>query len=67
MESTTINTKIIEQSQSLYSQEFKLVQHDLGKTEELVKQKMQLLGQGLLQRLVQQVPNGYQSANAVAQ
>jgi len=62
MESTAIDTKIIEQLQALYSQEFKLVQHDLGKTEQLIKQKMQLLGQGLLQRLIAQAPNGYQGS-----
>jgi hypothetical protein len=62
MESTGIDTKIIDQLEAMYGQEFKLVQHDIGKTEQLVKQKMQLLGQGLLQRLVEKSPNGYQGS-----
>ena len=37
-------------------------EHGLGKTEQLIKQKMQLLGQGLLQRLIAQAPNGYQGS-----
>jgi hypothetical protein len=36
MESTTMDTRIIEQLEAAYSQEFKLIQHDLGKTEQLV-------------------------------
>ena len=40
-----MDTKIIDQLQAFFSEEFKLVQHDLGKMEQLVQQKMQLFGQ----------------------
>ena len=59
MKGAIMDTKIIEQLEEAFAEEFALVQHDLGATEELVKQKMQLLGQGLLQRLVEQGRNGY--------
>ena len=58
-----MDNKIIQQLEEAFAQEFELVQHDLGATEELVKQKMQLLGQGLLQRLVDRNPNGYQGSS----
>jgi hypothetical protein len=54
-----MDTKIIDQLKDVFSEEFRLVQHDLGKMEHLVQQKMQLLGQGLLQRLVDSQTNGY--------
>jgi len=57
-----MDTKIIDQLEAFFGEEFKLVQHDLGKMEQLVQQKMQLLGQGLLQRLVDRNSNGYQSS-----
>ena len=38
------------------------MQHDLGKIEHLVRQKMQLLGQGLLQRLIDKTANGYKGS-----
>ncbi len=57
-----MDTKIIEQLEQAFAEEFKLVQNDLGATEELVRQKMQLLGQGLLQRVVNQHPNGYKGS-----
>jgi len=63
MESKTMDTQIIDQLQAFFGEEFKLVQHDLGKMEHLVQQKMQLLGQGLLQRLVDSKTNGYQGSS----
>lgn len=58
-----MDTKIIEQLKDVFSEEFTLVQHDLGKMEHLMKQKMQLLGQALLQRLVDSQKNGYQGTS----
>lgn len=58
-----MDTKIIDQLEAVFSEEFKLVQHDLGKMEHLVQQKMQLLGQGLLQRLVDSQTNGYHGSS----
>jgi len=58
-----MDTKIIEQLKDVFSEEFTLVQHDLGKMEHLMKQKMQLLGQALLQRLVDSQNNGYQGTS----
>ncbi len=43
-----MNTKILEQLEEAFNEEFELVQHDLEALEELVKQKIQLLGRGLL-------------------
>jgi hypothetical protein len=62
MEGTIMDTKIIEQLEQAFAEEFKLVQNDLGAAEELVRQKMRLLGQGLLQRVVNQRPNGYKGS-----
>jgi len=58
-----MDTKILEQLEEYFSEEFALAQHDLAALEELVKQKMQLLGQGLLQRLVDRQPNGYEGSS----
>lgn len=58
-----MDTKILEQIEELFSEEFALVQHDLKQMEELVKAKMQLLGQGLLQRLVDKSKNGYKGGS----
>jgi hypothetical protein len=59
-----MDTKILEQIiEELYSQEFSLVQHDFRMLEELVKAKMQILGQGLLQRIVNKEKNGYQGSS----
>jgi len=57
-----MDTKIIDQLEAVFGEEFKLVQHDLGKMEQLMQQKMQLLGQGLLQRLIDRSPNGHQGS-----
>lgn len=58
-----MDTKILEQIEELFSEEFALVQHDFRQMEELVKIKMQLLGQGLLQRLVDKNKNGNQASS----
>ena len=58
-----MDSKIIQELEAAFAEEFKLVQHDLGATEELVKKKMQLLGQGLLQRLVDRNRNGYKGTS----
>ena len=51
--------QIIEQLAEVFKDDLKLVQDDLGSLEQAVKEKIQLLGQGLLQRLVDNQPNGY--------
>jgi hypothetical protein len=55
--------QIIEQLSEVFKDEFELVQEDLGSIEQAVKEKMQLLGQGLLQRLVDNQPNGYKGSS----
>lgn len=47
-----MDNKIIDQLQATCSEELDLLAGDLGALEEAVKNKMQQLGQGLLQRLV---------------
>ena len=59
MKGKIMDTKIVEQLEVAFNEEFRLVEHDLGALEHLVKEKMQLLGQGLLQRIVDRQPNGY--------
>ena len=54
-----MDTKILEELEAAYSEELNLVVDDLGALEQAVRAKMQQLGQGLLQRLVQRQPNGY--------
>ena len=58
-----MDTKILEELEATYSEEFNLVVDDLGALEQAVKAKMQQLGQGLLQRLVQRQPNGYKGSS----
>jgi len=57
-----MDTKILKELEAAYSEEFNLVAGDLGALEVAVKTKMEQLGQGLLQRLVQRQPNGYQGS-----
>lgn len=52
MKVMNMNTKIIKQLEAAFSKEFRVVENDLGALEQLVREKMQLLGQGLLQRIV---------------
>jgi hypothetical protein len=54
-----MDTKIIEQLEAFFSQEIDLAGCDLGVLESSIKQKLDLLGQGLLQRLVDRSNNGY--------
>jgi hypothetical protein len=54
-----MDARILEQLEEYFNEEFALVCHDLAMLESLVKEKMRLLGQGLLQRTVNRQPNGY--------
>lgn len=55
--------EIIEQLMETFKQDFELIQEDLGVLERTVEEKMRLLGQGLLQRLVNLQPNGYKGSS----
>ncbi len=57
-----MDTKILEELEAACSEELNLVTGDLGALEQAVRAKMQELGQGLLQRLVQRQPNGYEGS-----
>ena len=58
-----MDAKILELLEEYFNQEFELVRHDLTALEALVKEKMQVLGQGLLQRTVDSKPNGYKGSS----
>jgi len=58
-----MDNKILDQLEETFAEELALVQNNLGKLEELVKKKMQLLGQGLLQRAVDRGKNGYKDSS----
>lgn len=58
-----MNEQIIEQLEQVFKQDFDLVRHNFADMERVVKEKMQLLGQGLLQRMVNLKPNGYQGSS----
>jgi hypothetical protein len=58
---------IITQLTETFKEDFELVQDDLGALEQTVQQKLQLLGQGLLQRLVNRQTNGYQGSSISCQ
>jgi hypothetical protein len=58
-----MDTKILEELEASYSEELNLVAGDLGALEQAVRTKMQQVGQGLLQRLVQRQPNGYKGSS----
>jgi len=58
-----MDTKILEQMEEIFGEEIALVQHDLAALEALVKEKLQLLGQGFLQRLLDRQPNGYKGSS----
>ena len=60
-----MNEAIIEQLAETFKQDFDIIQNDLGALEEAVKEKMRLFGQGLLQRLVNRKPNGYEGSAMV--
>lgn len=58
-----MDTKILDELEAAYAQELSLTGDDLGTLEAAVEAKMRQLGQGLLQRLVQRQPNGYQGSS----
>jgi len=58
-----MDTKILEELEAAYRDEFDLVAGDLGALEQAVRAKMQQLGQGLLQRVVQRQPKGYKGSS----
>lgn len=58
-----MNREIIDELAEVFKDDFELVREDLGALELVIKQKMQLLGQGLLQRLVDRGPNGYKGSS----
>jgi len=58
-----MDTKILAQLQEAFAEEITLAGNDLGSLEMLVKEKMQMLGQGLLQRLVDRQSNGYKGSS----
>lgn len=58
-----MNKRIIEQLAEAFKQEFELVQNDLGVLEQAVIEKMQLLGKGLLQKLLDSGSHGYQGSS----
>ena len=60
-----MDTKILKQLEEAFNGEFDLVEDDLGSLEEIVIKKMRLLGQGLLQRLVNRSANGYKGSSLV--
>lgn len=62
-----MNEQIIEQLKQTFKHDFDLVRHNFADLEQAVKEKMQLLGQGLLQRMVDLKPNGYQGSSIACQ
>ena len=54
---------IIEQLAESFKEEFDLVRNDLGALEEVARQKMQVLGLGLLQKLIDSQRNGYEGSS----
>jgi hypothetical protein len=58
-----MDTKIIKQLEEAFGEEIALAGQDLASLEVLVKEKLQLLGQGFLQRLVDRQTNGYQQTS----
>jgi hypothetical protein len=62
MEGTIMDTRILEQLEESFAQEIALAGNELGSLDVLLKEKLQLLGSGLLQRLVNRGANGYEGA-----
>jgi hypothetical protein len=58
-----MNEQIIEQLEQVFKHDFELVSHNFADLEQAVKEKMQQLGQGLLQRMVNLKPNGYKGSS----
>jgi hypothetical protein len=63
MKGKKMNEQIIEQLEQTFKNDFELVRHNFADLERVVKEKMQLLGQGLLQRMVNIKSNGYQGSS----
>jgi hypothetical protein len=58
-----MDAKILDHLEEYFNEEFALVQDDPAALEELIKAKMQLMGQGLFQRIVNRQPNGYKGSS----
>ncbi len=62
-----MNERILSELQTLIEQEVENFTNDLGKMESTVKELMASLGKGVLQRLVNRKPNGYQGSSIACQ
>ena len=62
-----MNEGIIEQLVNTFKHDFELLQDDLGALEQAVQEKMQLLGKGLLQKLLDNGSHGYQGTSIACQ
>ena len=60
-----MDNKIIDELEATYSKELNLLTGDLGALEQAVQSKIQQLGQGLLQRLVDRQANGLNGSSMV--
>lgn len=58
-----MNTKILEQLEETFTEEIKLANGNLDLLEALLQEKLQTLGNSLLQRLVNQSDKGYQGSS----
>jgi hypothetical protein len=58
-----MDTKILAAVEEAFAEELALVGNDLGALEKAVNAKMRLWGQGLLQRLLDKRPQGYQGSS----
>jgi len=62
-----MNERILSELEGLIEREVENFTNDLGKMESAVKELMASLGKGLLQRLVNRKPNGYQGSSIACQ
>jgi hypothetical protein len=58
-----MDNKIMEELEAAFGQELALVKDDLGALERTVQSKLRQLGRGLLQRLLDRQPHGYQGSS----
>jgi len=58
--------EILDQMQELLKDEIENFGGDLGKLEQAVKAMMMSFGKGLLQRVVESCPNGYEGGSSIA-
>ena len=63
MKDKKMNEEIIEQLAETFKHDLELIQDDLGAIEQAIQEKMQLFGQGLMQRLVNRGENGYKGSS----